>query len=166
MSVQILFRFIYWVTFDSIERSRLDGADREAIITGGSFDDYGSSLAIDCCGGKLYFTNIDIYFSLIEEISLDGTNRRVVTNETNLSIKPNSLAVDDTAVYWTDRRTKSLWKVSKDGTAKKQIKSYQNMTTTYVITRYSAVAEDDNCKDFLMRRKNITALKPPVGKYE
>lgn len=118
-------------------------------------------MAVDCCGEKLYFTNTDrnTGFSLIEKSNLDGTNRSIFLNNTNQ--EPVSLAVDFTAVYWTDRVTKSLWKVDKDETAKKQVKFDANMNpsdyTMRIMTRFSA--GDGNCT-VMLGREMLNILEP------
>lgn len=147
------------MTLRFIERSRLDGSGRETVMDGLS-SSRSLWMAVDCCGGKLYFANKDrnSHSSIIEESNLDGTNRRFFVNATHQA--PVSLSVDGTGVYWIDR-TGSLSKVVRDGTAKRQIKLdgivHPSQYPMRIMTRYSA--GDGNCKT-LKEKEKLSALEP------
>lgn len=118
------------------------------------------TVAVDHHSGKLYFTDVhpQSFRTLLMESNLDGTNRRVLINDIP-TVRMDSLTVDDTTIYWTDRATNSIWKVYKNGTKMRKINSYENMDpdgwnsySMQILTRYSvdgvdckAVLDNDKC---------------------
>lgn len=113
------------------------------------------ALAVDHAGEKLYFANVKYFQYTIEHSNLDGTNRRVLVDDTYH--QPVYLAVDNEAVYWTDRVGQSLWKVNKDGSDKTEVKSYQ--LTHYTDDVMSVITRDNvgdvDCEVILKGEKGL-----------
>ncbi|KAJ8707843.1 hypothetical protein PYW07_011520 [Mythimna separata] len=109
--------YIYWITDEEIERARLDGSEREVLITGTVY--YRLSLAIDQQTQAIYWTQKthsgDDHWS-IESANFNGKNR------TTLYILRNtqdafSLTVSKDFIYWQNYREEGIWQLPKNKTS-------------------------------------------------
>ncbi|KAJ8707565.1 hypothetical protein PYW08_010817 [Mythimna loreyi] len=111
--------YIYWITNEEIERARLDGSEREVLISGSVYDR--RSLAIDQPTRTLYWTETtysgdDVYYTSIERASFNGKNRTTLYIARN-TICAFSLALSKNFIYWqteTDRQV--IWQLPKYST--------------------------------------------------
>ncbi|KAJ8707827.1 hypothetical protein PYW07_011523 [Mythimna separata] len=107
--------YIYWITDEEIVRARLDGSEREVLITGTVY--YRLSLAIDQQTQAIYWTektHADHYS--IERANFNGKNR------TTLYILNNdqyafSLAVSKDFIYWQIHGEEGIWQLPKNKTS-------------------------------------------------
>ena len=121
LSTQHFHRFnsyIYWYRGRSpkIERARLDGTERKAIISSGI--QFPNSLALDETSKMLYWAGTDASnYGIIEALSLDGLNRTVLFY--GPGYHPFSLVVFEGFVYWSDLRRNAVLRINKyDGSGK------------------------------------------------
>ncbi|KAJ8707806.1 hypothetical protein PYW07_011483 [Mythimna separata] len=116
------YRYIYWITDYEIERARLDGSEREVLITGTVYKRL--SLAIDQQTQAIYWTEItyddddddDDGECSIERANFNGKNR------TTLYIVNNardafSLAVSKKFIYWQNYEEEGIWQLPKNKTS-------------------------------------------------
>ena len=101
---------IYWTNSreGSLERTNLDGTDREVLITG---LEYPAEIALNSADGKIYWTNSRE--GSLERTNLDGTDREVLI--TGLEY-PAEVALNsaDGKIYWTTA-TGTLQRSGVDG---------------------------------------------------
>ncbi|XP_023230588.1 low-density lipoprotein receptor-related protein 1-like [Centruroides sculpturatus] len=106
--------FLFWSDWGispKIERARLDGSDRKAIIS--SSIQMVNDLAIDYDLDKLYWC--DTQMNVIEQSDLDGTHRKVVIKSASLT-SPLSLTVYGEYMYWIDTMQGSILRMNKSDT--------------------------------------------------
>ena len=105
-------RKMYWTDSgtDLIERSNVDGTDREQLVTSGNA--YLRCIDLDLAAGKMYW--VDRNLSSIRRSNLDGS--MVEDLVTGLST-PKGIAVDSAGgkVYWTDTATEKIQRSNLDG---------------------------------------------------
>ena len=103
---------MYWTDAgtDLIERSNVDGSDREQLVTSGN--DYLRCIDLDLAVGKMYWA--DRTSSSIRRSNLDGS--MVEDLVTGLDT-PKGIAVDSAGgkVYWTDTGTEKIQRSNLDG---------------------------------------------------
>lgn len=114
---------IYWSGSGKLERSNLDGSDREVIISDSPKPD---GIALDLDAGKLYFT--DTYWEFtnplagtIQKSNLDGTDREVLVRDLK---HPQGLNLDlrNGKMYWTHWHSGTgLYRANIDGSNVEQI---------------------------------------------
>ncbi len=114
---------IYWLSRDQdkIQRSDLDGADVEDLITGLSDDPL--DLAVDVSGGKVYWTHRygQVY---IRRADLDGANvEDLITRTERAEPTAIDLDVSDGKMYWRVGRTGKIQRANLDGSSVKEIVS-------------------------------------------
>ena len=114
--------FIYWTYWGrspKIERARLDGTERKAIISSGI--QYPNNLALDEINKMLYWAGTDASnYGIIEALSLDGLNRTVLFY--GPGYHPFSLVVFEGFVYWSDLGKHAVLRINKcDGSGKEAI---------------------------------------------
>ncbi|KAJ8707898.1 hypothetical protein PYW07_011575 [Mythimna separata] len=109
--------YVYWITSYEIERARLDGSEREVLITDTVY--WRLSLAIDQQTQAIYWTQKthsgDDHWS-IERANFNGKNRTtlyIMTNTRNAF----SLAVSKDFVYWQNYEEEGIWQLPKDKTS-------------------------------------------------
>lgn len=116
-------RKLYWTNTNwdkpTIERSNLDGSEREVLISGNV--DMPQDISIDQANDKIYWADVGsgIYYR-IESANLDGTNRKIVLEDTHQ--RPYSIAVTDEMIYWTDLTSEALWGIKKGADGEKPVK--------------------------------------------
>ncbi|KAG1656290.1 Low-density lipoprotein receptor-related protein 4 [Nymphon striatum] len=101
--------FMFWSDWGEnpkIERSFLDGSNRKIIVSSNLA--WPNDLSIDYKMKKLYWA--DAKLDKIEYSDFNGKNRRIVL--TSLP-HPFGLTMDDSHIYWTDWKTKSIEKADK-----------------------------------------------------
>lgn len=84
------------------------------------------AVAVDSSAGKLYWIDDEegIHFK-IERSNLDGSKRELLVHGKHQ--QPAHLALDDSAVYWTDWTHSAIWRISKsprDGDEPEKWKSF------------------------------------------
>ncbi len=89
-----------------IYKSTMAGTLREEVV--GTNLTQPSGLAIDFDEDMLYFT--DAVREVIERISINGTNRRVLVSAT---IYPFAVTVDRDFIYWTDLQLRGVYRADK-----------------------------------------------------
>ncbi|KAJ8707828.1 hypothetical protein PYW07_011505 [Mythimna separata] len=105
--------YIYWVADEEIGRARLDGSEREVLITGTVY--YRLSLAIDQQTQAIYWTEKthgDHYS--IERANFNGKNRTTlyIVRNTQLAF---SLAVSKDFIFWHNAE-EGIWQLPKNKT--------------------------------------------------
>ncbi|RWS16456.1 hypothetical protein B4U79_10678 [Dinothrombium tinctorium] len=112
---------IYWIdsSYDVIEVSRLNGSHRYVVISGDM--DKPESLVIDPIRGFLFWSDVGA-IAKIERACLDGSDRRVLINDTN-EITINNMAVDlsEEKLYWTDSRSNTIERINFDGSNREYV---------------------------------------------
>ncbi|KAJ8707837.1 hypothetical protein PYW07_011514 [Mythimna separata] len=109
--------YIYWITDVEIERARLDGSEREVLITGTVF--LRLSLAIDQQTQAIYWTRkthrSDDHWS-IESANFNGKNRTTlfIVRNTQYAF---SLAVSKDFIYWQNYGEEGIWQLPKNKTS-------------------------------------------------
>ncbi|KAJ8707822.1 hypothetical protein PYW07_011499 [Mythimna separata] len=109
--------YIYWITDEEIERARLDGSEREVLITGTVY--YRLSLAIDQQTQAIYWTQKthsgDDHCS-IEKANFNGKNRTTlyIVRNTRYAF---SLAVSKDFIYWQNYKEEGIWQLPKNKTS-------------------------------------------------
>ncbi|KAJ8707830.1 hypothetical protein PYW07_011507 [Mythimna separata] len=109
--------YIYWVANEEIGRARLDGSEREVLITGTVY--YRLSLAIDQQTQAIYWTKKtqsgDDHYS-IERANFNGKNRTTlyIVRNTQYAF---SLAVSKDFIYWQNYEEEGIWQLPKNKTS-------------------------------------------------
>ncbi|KAJ8707865.1 hypothetical protein PYW07_011542 [Mythimna separata] len=109
--------YIYWITGNEIERARLDGSEREVLITGTVW--LRLSLAIDQQTQAIYWTQktyrSDDHWS-IERANFNGKNRTTlyIVRNTRFAF---SLAVSKDFIYWQNYEEEGIWQLLKNKTS-------------------------------------------------
>lgn len=109
------FRKLYWTNTNyhspTIEKSDLDGSNRETIIS--SNLNKPNDITIDQNTRKIYWvdTGSSIYFR-IESSNLDGTSRKILFQDSHET--PFGIAVTRDTIYWTDTTGHTLSGIKKD----------------------------------------------------
>lgn len=107
--------YLYWTNCNlpnsTIERSRLDGTDRQVIVHENLYIPLG--IAIDIEQNTLYWSDEreGIYFS-IESINLNNDSRNTLIYGTHH--QPFAIALDNQKIYWSDWTNSVVWSISKD----------------------------------------------------
>ncbi|KAJ8705956.1 hypothetical protein PYW07_010733 [Mythimna separata] len=118
-------RYIYWITDSEIERARLDGAEREVLISDNSVFSR-LSLVIDQQTQKMYWsekTSVNNVFNLsIESANFDGKNRETLYKFSDETFA-NSLAVSKDFIYWKNDQ-KETWQLEKNSPKSVERKLY------------------------------------------
>lgn len=113
-------RKLYWTSHNvpsaTIERSNLDGSEREVVIKGNMF--MPSGITVDQGEKRLYWADMGegIYFR-IESAKFDGSDRKIVYADTHQT--PFGIAVSEEAIFWTDLNNYALWSIKKGETGLK-----------------------------------------------
>ncbi|KAJ8707823.1 hypothetical protein PYW07_011500 [Mythimna separata] len=109
--------YIYWITGNEIERARLDGSEREVLITGTVW--LRLSLAIDQQTQAIYWTRkthrSDDHWS-IERANFNGKNRTTLYIVRNAQFAL-SLAVSKDFIYWQNYEEEGIWQLPKNKTS-------------------------------------------------
>ncbi|KAI1293709.1 Prolow-density lipoprotein receptor-related protein 1 [Halotydeus destructor] len=117
IAVDWIAKNVYWLdpSYDVIEVSRLNGSNRMVILSGDM--EKPSSIAIHPVAGYLFFTDQG-HPQRIERARLDGSERRVLVNESKQLSLITNIAVDlvDDKLYWCDSRQDSIERIGIDGT--------------------------------------------------
>jgi sugar lactone lactonase YvrE len=94
----------------TIERSHLDGSEREIIVSEDLFQPVG--IAVDELEDKLYWSDekSGIYYD-IKRADLDGSNIETITLGTHHV--PVYLTLDMHNIYWSDSLHNAVWKIPK-----------------------------------------------------
>ncbi|KAJ8707863.1 hypothetical protein PYW07_011540 [Mythimna separata] len=109
--------YIYWITDKEIGRARLDGSEREVLITDTVW--MRLSLAIDQQTQAIYWTeqiHSGVYDWFIERASFNGKNRipLYIMRNTRYAI---SLAVSKDFIYWQNYGEEGIWQLPKNNTS-------------------------------------------------
>lgn len=116
---------MYWTNAKrptaTIERSNLDGTDREVILSSNLF--MPSGIVVDQETKRIFWADMGegIYFS-IESADLDGQNRKLLFNGAHQS--PYGVAITSDMVYWTDTYNNVLWRMKKEGGKPEEIRKF------------------------------------------
>ncbi|XP_034736897.1 very low-density lipoprotein receptor-like isoform X3 [Etheostoma cragini] len=92
-----------------IERARLDGRDRMALVT--SLILYPVALSLDMPRQLLYW--VDQGLRSISRVNLDGRDRKTVVESNGYLDRPFGLAVFEGFVYWSEEVTRSICRANK-----------------------------------------------------
>lgn len=101
--------YIFWSDWGDqakIERAALDGSMREVIVN--TSIKWPNGIAIDFEYNYLYWC--DAHYDVIEAVSLNGQNRRILTNE---APHPFGLSVFGNWFYWTDWQKRTVERANK-----------------------------------------------------
>lgn len=105
---------MYWTNSNhlnaTIERSRLNGSDRQVVVHENLFQPLG--IAVDVENNLLYWSEVreGIYYS-IGSSDLDGQSRKTLIHGTHH--QPFAIALDDQDIYWSDWTNNAVWKMNK-----------------------------------------------------
>ncbi|CAH3015891.1 unnamed protein product [Porites evermanni] len=107
--------YIYWTNWGQaphIERARLDGTERRALVYNGI--KFPKGLALDELGKKLFWAGTDDNkHGIIEAVSLDGLNRSVIFYEQGYH--PFCLDTFEDYVYWADLGRNAILRIKSLG---------------------------------------------------
>ena len=107
--------YIYWTNWGQaphIERARLDGTERRALVYNGI--KFPKGLALDELGKKLFWADTDDNkHGIIEAVSLDGLDRSVIFYEQGYH--PFCLDVFEDYVYWADWGRNAILRIKSLG---------------------------------------------------
>lgn len=106
--------YMYWTDWGQdpkIERSGMDGNNREVIVKGGDDLQWPNGLTIDYVEGRIYW--IDSKLHKIGTAKLDGSEKSHVLVDAMEIRRPFSIAVFEDTLYWTDWHTNSIRSVHK-----------------------------------------------------
>ncbi|KAF7274916.1 hypothetical protein GWI33_012422 [Rhynchophorus ferrugineus] len=128
IAIDVCRRYIYWTNSDvnhpSIERSFLNGSNRETIVDSDLIIPAG--IAIDYKKQRIYWADMreGIYYR-IDSCDMNGNSREIVYEGTHT--KPFGVAVDETSIYWTDLNNNALWRYFKTdkGAAPEKIREFK-----------------------------------------
>uniref|UniRef100_A0A3B1KLU4 Very low-density lipoprotein receptor-like n=1 Tax=Astyanax mexicanus TaxID=7994 RepID=A0A3B1KLU4_ASTMX len=126
VAVHPLLGLLFWAdggALPKIERSRLDGTDRTALIT--SVIQNPVSICLDLPRGLLYWADSGLH--TISRVRYDGQHRKTVVESNGFLDKPFGLSVFEDRVYWTDQLTGSV--CSADKHSGKSLRVIQNIRT-------------------------------------
>lgn len=107
-------RYIYWTNSNlqkpTIERASLDAKEHQVLVTEDLFKPVG--VTVDYIDHRVYWTDMGegIYYR-IESVDFTGENRRLLFEGTHQT--PFAIAVDKTAIFWTDMNNNALWRMAK-----------------------------------------------------
>ncbi|XP_069701368.1 protein cueball isoform X2 [Periplaneta americana] len=157
-------RYVYWTNsfhlFPTIERSLLDGSQREIIINKGLFQPMG--IAVDTVGAKLYWSDdqAGIYYN-IKRANLDGSNPETIKHGTHH--EPFYLAINGHDIFWSDLVSMAVWKMPKEASKGEQpTKFYQ-----YVENRTpQGIVAWSNGKPECPIEKTVTGIFPKIPNSE
>ncbi|KAG7295780.1 hypothetical protein JYU34_020834 [Plutella xylostella] len=92
-------RSIYWISLAPGSKNDVYG---NLLIK--MDDEIPRAIAVDSCRGYIYWSNTNITNPTIERARFDGSERRVMINNTNLLYMPVSIAIDQHSrrMYWAD----------------------------------------------------------------
>jgi len=131
--VFLCFRYLYWTNCNhlnaTIERSRLNGSDRQIIVHENLFQPLG--IAVDVERNLIYWSDEHegLYYS-IESSDPDGSNRRTLIHGTHH--QPFSIAVDEKDIYWSDWINNAVWTMPKD--------SFQGGVQPSLVAKYEMIS--------------------------
>ncbi|EDV96429.1 GH15203 [Drosophila grimshawi] len=114
IAVDICRRQLYWTNGNiksaSVERIGLDGKGRQTIISADI--DMPRGIVVDQLSDRIFWVDnkVGIFFA-IESARLDGSDRQVVVKGKHQD--PKHLAINEDAIYWTDRMDKAVWSYPK-----------------------------------------------------
>ena len=118
--------YIYWTNWGQaphIERARLDGTERRALVYNGI--KFSKGLALDELGKKLFWAGTeDNKHGIIEAVSLDGLNRSVIFYEQGYH--PFCLDTFEGYVYWADWGRNAILRINSLGGEAEVIIEYLN----------------------------------------
>ena len=107
--------YIYWTNWGQapyIERARLDGTERRALVYNGI--KFPNGLAVDELDKKLFWAGTDDNkHGIIEAVSLDGLNRSVIFYEQGYH--PFCLDTFEDYVYWADWGRNAILRIKSLG---------------------------------------------------
>ncbi|CAI6363942.1 unnamed protein product [Macrosiphum euphorbiae] len=124
--------YLYWTNCNhlnaTIERSRLNGSDRQIIVHKNLFQPLG--IAVDVERNLIYWSDEHegLYYS-IESSNPDGGSRRTLIHGTHH--QPFSIAVDDRDIYWSDWINNAVWTMPKD--------SFQGGVEPLLVAKYDLI---------------------------
>ncbi|XP_065210088.1 protein cueball isoform X2 [Planococcus citri] len=142
-------QYLYWTNCNilkpSIERSRTDGSDREAIITKDLSQPLG--IVVDQQAKLIYWTDgrEGIYFS-IERSDLNGGNRLIIYHGTDHD-EPRAITLAGNFIYWIERTERNLWALPKNKTtsdAPQQVQKFGSKIPIGVISNTLYIDTDPN----------------------
>lgn len=113
--------YIYWVDCcrtPKIERSRLDGGEREKLFS--NLKQIPNVLALDESGGKLYWAGTDAKeYVIIGVITLSDLTSKVIFHRTGYL--PYGLDVFEGYAYWTDQKKEAVVRINKNNGSEEKI---------------------------------------------
>ncbi len=117
IALDLVNKKVYWVDYgggtDRIQRSNLNGSEREIILTGATAYD----IAIDPIGEKIYWTSVQagqVGNRTIRRADLNGASAEIIVY--NLGT-PDGITLDraNGRMYWTDQSSKKVQRAKLDG---------------------------------------------------
>ena len=117
-----------------IERARIDGRQRSAVITSGLQNP--QAIAVDVMDDLIFWTDSDL--KVIESSDLDGKDRKILLKDDSIGM-PISLEVLDQYLIWIDSEKETISRINKlDGSSLKMLKSGRILCLclfTFVVNR-------------------------------
>lgn len=105
---------IYWSDWGKvpkIERSGMDGSNREVIVKQSQDLEWPNGLTIDYVSRRIYW--IDSKLHKIGSANMDGTDHRHVLVDASEIQRPFSISVFEDSLYWTDWHSNKILSVQK-----------------------------------------------------
>lgn len=143
-------RYLYWTNCNlskpSIERSILDGSNREVIVNTDLFQPQG--ITVDQGRRRIYWTDVreGLDFRL-ESAGLNGEDRKLIIRSTHQH--PFALAVSGNSLFWTDWTNDAVWQLSLDETQDRipvKIRDFKSKTPTGIVSSSQQFADNSQCK--------------------
>lgn len=129
LCIDFISKNLYWIesTYDVIEIARLNGSHRYVIVSTNISKP--TSLTCDPLNGYLFWSNVNESDAQIFRSKLDGSEQRLIFNETSAKSYVHKLAIDleEQSLYWCDSKSLTIERMNYDG---------QNRTIVYKNSNY------------------------------
>lgn len=143
-------RYLYWTNCNlskpSIERSSLDGSNREVIVYMDLFQPQG--ITIDQGRRRIYWTDVREGFDFaLESAGLNGEDRKLIIRSTHQH--PFALAISGNSIFWTDWTNDAVWQLTLDETQDSvpiKIRDFKSKTPTGIVSSSQHIADSSQCK--------------------
>ncbi|KAK3747611.1 hypothetical protein QZH41_013666, partial [Actinostola sp. cb2023] len=148
------FRYMYWADWGlvaKIERSHMDGHNREVLVS--STITWPNGLALDLPNNRLYWT--DGKRGTIESVSINGTNRRTIF--VGKRSHPFSVAVFGDHVFWTDSLANKLERADKRTGQNRRVLQHTGERITNVRVFHPLLRPNSKCNKYTNHPTDVAA---------